>query len=34
MYMLAGYDQVAAEYAGSSYGWLAVCHDSWDFVIK
>jgi hypothetical protein len=27
MYMLVGYDELADEYAGSSYGWLVVCHD-------
>ncbi|CAK9875191.1 unnamed protein product [Sphagnum jensenii] len=34
MYMPASYDKLAVEYTGSSYGWLVVCHDGWDFVIK
>jgi len=34
MYMLPGYNKLANEYAGSSCGWLVVCHDSWDSVIK
>jgi hypothetical protein len=27
MYMPAGYDELVDEYAGSSCGWLVVCHD-------
>ncbi len=34
MYMPAGYDELADEYASSNYGWLAVCHDGWDSVTK
>jgi hypothetical protein len=32
--MLASYDEVTNEYIDSSCGWLVVCHDSWDSVIK
>jgi len=34
MYMPAGYDELVDEYAGSSCGWLVVCHDGWDSMIK
>ncbi len=34
MYMLLGYNELANEYANSSYGWLVVCYDSWDSIIK
>jgi hypothetical protein len=34
MYMSAGYDELTDEYAGSSCGWLVVCHDGWDSIIK
>ncbi len=34
MYMLVDYNELTDEYAGSSYGWLTVYHDGWDFVIK
>jgi hypothetical protein len=34
MYMAADYDELADEYASSSCGWLMVCHDDWDSVIK
>jgi hypothetical protein len=34
MYMLAGYDELADEYASSNYGSLMVCHDGWDSIIK
>ncbi len=34
MYMPAGYDELIDEYAGSSCGWLVVCHDGWDSIIK
>jgi hypothetical protein len=34
MYMSAGYDELADEYARSNYGWLVVCHDDWDSIIK
>lgn len=34
MYMLAGYNKLIDEYSGSSCGWLAVCHDGWDSIIK
>jgi hypothetical protein len=34
MYMPASYDELADEYVGSSYGWLVVCHDGWDSIIK
>jgi hypothetical protein len=34
MYMPAGYDELTDKYAGSSYGWLVVCHDGWDSIIK
>jgi len=34
MYMPAGYDKLADEYVGSNYGWLVVCHDGWDSIIK
>jgi hypothetical protein len=34
MYMLASYDELADKYAGSSCGWLVVCHDGWDSIIK
>ncbi len=34
MYMPAGYDELTDEYAGSSCGWLVVCHDGWDSIIK
>jgi hypothetical protein len=34
MYMSVGYDKLADEYAGSSCGWLVVCHDGWDSIIK
>ncbi len=34
MYMPAGYDELVDEYVGSSCGWLVVCHDDWDSMIK
>ncbi len=34
MYMPAGYDELVDKYAGSSCGWLVVCHDGWDSMIK
>jgi hypothetical protein len=34
MYMPAGYDELVDDYAGSSCGWLVVCHDGWDSMIK
>jgi hypothetical protein len=34
MYMLASYDELVDEYVSSSCGWLVVCHDGWDSVIK
>jgi TusA-related sulfurtransferase len=34
MYMPAGYDELTDEYAGSSCGWLVVCHDGWDSIIS
>jgi hypothetical protein len=34
MYMMVDNDKLANEYVGSSYGWLMVYHDDWDFVIK
>jgi hypothetical protein len=34
MYMPAGYDKLVDEYANSSYGWLVVCHDGWNSMIK
>jgi hypothetical protein len=34
MYMPAGYDEIVDKYAGSSCGWLVVCHDGWDSMIK
>jgi hypothetical protein len=34
MYMPTSYDELIDEYAGSSCGWLVVCHDGWDSIIK
>jgi hypothetical protein len=34
MYMPASYDELVDKYAGSSYGWLVVCHDGLDSIIK
>ncbi|CAK9225797.1 unnamed protein product [Sphagnum troendelagicum] len=34
VYMPAGYDELVDEYASSSCGWLVVCHDDWDSIIK
>jgi hypothetical protein len=34
MYMLANYNELANEYVSSSCGWLVVCHDVWDSIIK
>ncbi len=34
MYMSANYDKFIDKYTNSSYGWLVVCHNGWDFVIK
>jgi hypothetical protein len=34
MYMPADYDELVDEYVGSSCGWLVVCHDGWDSMIK
>jgi hypothetical protein len=34
MYMPADYDELVDEYASSSCGWLVVCHDGWDSMIK
>jgi hypothetical protein len=34
MYMPANYNELANEYASSSCGWLVVCHDGWDYIIK
>jgi formate/nitrite transporter FocA (FNT family) len=34
MYMSASYDDLADKYVSSNYGWLVVCHDGLNFVIK
>jgi hypothetical protein len=34
MYMPTGYDELVDEYVDSSHGWLLVCHDGWDSIIK
>jgi hypothetical protein len=34
MYMPVGYNELVDKYAGSNCGWLMVCHDGWDSVIK
>ncbi len=34
MYMPANYNELVDEYVDFNYGWLVVCHDGWDSVIK
>jgi hypothetical protein len=34
MYMPTNYSELADEYVGSNCGWLVVCHDDWDSIIK
>ncbi|CAK9882220.1 unnamed protein product [Sphagnum jensenii] len=34
MYMPACYEELIDEYLGFNCGWLVVCHDDWDSVIK